>query len=406
MESRGGHGNTSVDTEGNRAEKSVGSGKDLIQEIGYPGLEREYLPIKKIGEGTFSTVFLAVDVNHDEYDNRAWGKTRKGAREDAGEEGKENAQMPGQGHLVALKQITKTTAPFRILSEMKILSELGGQNNTVPLITCIRHRDTVLAVFPYIEFTDFRELLQKRKMGDIKSYMKSLLIALEHVHAHGIIHRDVKPSNFLYSMEAKSGQLIDFGLSQREQPPSEAQACGAQKERQTLFFSSVASLTQSGRPAARGSRAPGYIVKDPRPAMNATRSGTRGFRAPEVLFRVERQATAIDIWSAGVVFLTILTRRYPFFNSKDDINGIVELASIYGHNEMRRAAKHYRKIWRSNIEKCPVERVPFREIVKKCAGDEGHCDDAYDLLDQMLALKAEDRITAEEALRHRFFDGL
>lgn len=31
------------------------------------------------------------------------------------------------------------------------------------------------------------------------------------------------------------------------------------------------------------------------------RSGTRGFRAPEVLLKISAQTTAIDIWSAGIV---------------------------------------------------------------------------------------------------------
>ena len=44
--------------------------------------------------------------------------------------------------------------------------------------------------------------------------MRELLIALNHLHKHNVMHRDVKPGNFLYSMDTSKGVLIDFGLAE------------------------------------------------------------------------------------------------------------------------------------------------------------------------------------------------
>ena len=50
---------------------------------------------------------------------------------------------------------------------------------------------------------------------DIARYMYCLLSSLKVVHNLGYIHRDVKPSNFLYNMNLQTGVLIDFGLAQK-----------------------------------------------------------------------------------------------------------------------------------------------------------------------------------------------
>ncbi|XP_076316158.1 cell division cycle 7-related protein kinase-like [Tachypleus tridentatus] len=48
----------------------------------------------------------------------------------------------------------------------------------------------------------------------------------------------------------------------------------------------------------------------------APRAGTPGFRAPEVLLKYKAQTTAIDVWSAGVIFLSLLSGSYLFFEPR------------------------------------------------------------------------------------------
>lgn len=58
--------------------------------------------------------------------------------------------------------------------------------------------------------------MQNFSINSIACYMRSLFISLAHLHAHNIIHRDVKPSNFLYAPEnGGRAVLLDFGLAQK-----------------------------------------------------------------------------------------------------------------------------------------------------------------------------------------------
>jgi cell division control protein 7 len=101
----------------------------------------------------------------------------------------------------------------------------------------------------------------------------------------------------------------------------------------------------------------GFAQEDKRPAIKTNRAGTRGFRAPEVLLKCPDQTVgewdvgrvgvlviradldvAIDIWSAGVMMLSILTHRFPIFNSTDDIEALMEIAAIFGRSAMERCA--------------------------------------------------------------------
>lgn len=45
-----------------------------------------------------------------------------------------------------------------------------------------------------------------------RHYVAETVLALEFLHAHGVMHRDVKPQNLLVSTRGHV-KLIDFGLS-------------------------------------------------------------------------------------------------------------------------------------------------------------------------------------------------
>lgn len=47
---------------------------------------------------------------------------------------------------------------------------------------------------------------------------------------------------------------------------------------------------------------------------------------------------AIDIWSAGVILLSLLSGRYPFFKASDDLIALTQIMTIRGSRETIQAA--------------------------------------------------------------------
>lgn len=91
---------------------------------------------------------------------------------------------------------------------------LRGIDNVVGVNLCLRNNDCVAFVMPYIPHDKFHQYVDKFNPKELQTYMRNLLIALKRVHSFGIIHRDVKPGNFLHDRKNQRYLLVDFGLAQ------------------------------------------------------------------------------------------------------------------------------------------------------------------------------------------------
>jgi protein kinase-like protein len=124
----------------------------------------------------------------------------------------------------------------------------------------------------------FNEALTSRELRERIELLRQAAEALEHAHAQGVVHRDVKPDNVLVDSEDRV-RVTDFGL-----------ALGLDSER----------LTKTGA-----------IV------------GTPYYMAPEQI-RGEREEVgpATDVWALGVMLYEALTNALPFQGSS-----LIELAT-------------------------------------------------------------------------------
>ncbi|KIY02818.1 uncharacterized protein Z520_01283 [Fonsecaea multimorphosa CBS 102226] len=384
-------------------------------EESFRGISQRYRLINRIGEGTFSTVYKAEElVQPDELGQENEDPTNESSSEGPPSKRRKTSAASGtvsrprrKGLLVALKKIYVTSSPHRIMNELELLHELRHSQYICPLLTAFRHLDQVVAVLPYFKHLDFRLYYRDFLINDMRHYFRCLFNGLAHVHKAGILHRDIKPTNFLYDHTRRFGVLVDFGLAERQGTDWQPCLCTESRERRRDRF--INSYAVQALQSTTEQMSTGYPKNDSRPSRRANRAGTRGFRAPEVLLKCTSQTTKIDIWSAGVILLTLLARRFPFFNSADDVDAMIEMASIFGRKKMQSVAAMHGQLFETNIETIGERGFTFEKIIIWASCREKEQDtlrpgeaQAVAFLHGLLELDAGKRWSAREALQHEF----
>ncbi|KAL0130659.1 hypothetical protein PUN28_002349 [Cardiocondyla obscurior] len=338
----------------------------------------------KVGKGAFSSVFLATL------------KSSNGHRK------------------FALKQLIPTCHPDRIKHELQCMQQLGGKDHIVGLELCLRHHSSVVFVMPYMRHDKFSEYVQDMTVEETRDYMKALLTALQRVHKHNIIHRDVKPSNFLYDRKYRRYLLVDFGLAQEYQTEKLKKINENNVSLQPDFNArkNTSSKCQCfGKPKV-------CMICLREPEQLASRAGTPGFRAPEVLLKYPLQTSAIDIWACGMIMLCILSGSQQFFRSPNDCTALAEITTIFGSKEVQKCAQKLgRKVIFSenllgqNIKSLCLKLKQRNKVtydtesnIHKVPADIEYPKEAYNLLTKLLDLDYKTRITAEQALVHPFLN--
>jgi serine/threonine-protein kinase len=88
------------------------------------------------------------------------------------------------------------------------------QANIVPVLSAGDMDGVPYYTMPYVEGESLRMLLATRgelPISKVVSILRDVARALSYAHAHGVVHRDIKPDNVLLSHGA--AVVTDFGIA-------------------------------------------------------------------------------------------------------------------------------------------------------------------------------------------------
>ena len=112
------------------------------------------------------------------------------------------------------------TVTEQTLKEIEILKLVGGHENIISFHGFFRTASAfylILELCPGGELLDLLEAygpLQEEKAAE---YFNQLCLAVNHCHARGVLHRDVKLENILLGQDGKI-RLTDFGMAEMVRP--------------------------------------------------------------------------------------------------------------------------------------------------------------------------------------------
>ncbi|KAF7137781.1 hypothetical protein RHSIM_Rhsim07G0138500 [Rhododendron simsii] len=151
-----------------------------------------YKIIKEVGDGTFGTVWRAINKQ--------------------------------SGEVVAIKKMKRKYYSWEECINLREVKSLRKMNhpNIVKLKEVIRENDILYFVFEYMECNLYQLIKDRAKLfseAEVRNWCFQVFQGLAYMHQRGYFHRDLKPENLLVSKDLI--KIADFGLAREisSQPP-------------------------------------------------------------------------------------------------------------------------------------------------------------------------------------------
>ncbi len=113
-------------------------------------------------------------------------------------------------------------AKARFLREARILSRLES-SSICQVYDLLADEDADYLILEYVEGETLRQLLERRRLGEVASLTlaEKIAQALAIAHNERIVHRDLKPENVMVTQD-HSVKILDFGISSAVRDPAVA----------------------------------------------------------------------------------------------------------------------------------------------------------------------------------------
>ncbi|XP_012935400.1 cyclin-dependent kinase 18 [Aplysia californica] len=261
-------------------------------------------------------------------------------------------------NLVALKEIRlehEEGAPCTAIREVSLLRDLKHAN-IVTLHDIIHTHKSLTLVFEYLE-KDLKQYMDDcgniMSMTNVKLFLFQLLRGLAYCHKRRVLHRDLKPQNLLIN-ERGELKLADFGLARAKSIPTKTYS----NEVVTLWY-----------------------------------------RPPDVLLGSTEYSTPIDMWGVGCIFYEMACGRplFPGSTVEDELHLIFKTLGVPTEDSMPGISKN-EEFFNYDFHTSPVDSLIT--IAPRLDAD------GLDLLAKYLKYNPATRISAPDAMKHSFFDGL
>ena len=106
----------------------------------------------------------------------------------------------------------------RFLRESRLAASIDHPN-VIPIYEAGEIEGALFIAMRYVEGSDLKRLLEQERLEPVRAIalLSQVAEALDVAHEHGLVHRDVKPSNVLVATQGgrEHVYLADFGLSRR-----------------------------------------------------------------------------------------------------------------------------------------------------------------------------------------------